>query len=66
MRPNHVGPEDIIMVELKETVPSPPLLDHKLVMTFFSWKSNTIGASVKDLREIRILSTQQDFISQTS
>jgi len=49
------------MVKLKETVPSPPLLDHELVVTFFSRESNTIGASVKDLREVRILSTTTGF-----
>jgi len=50
MRSDHIGPEDVIVMELKETIPSPPLLDHKLVVTFFSWKSNTIGASVEDLK----------------
>jgi len=49
MRPDHVGPEDVIVVEIKETVPSPPLLDHELVKTLFSWKSNAIGASVENL-----------------
>jgi len=66
MRSNHVGPEDIIVVEIKETVLSPPLLDHELVMSFFPWKPNAVGTSVEDLREVRILSTRQDFDSQTS
>jgi len=30
-------------------------------VTLFSWKSNTIGASVEDLREVRILSTTTGF-----
>jgi len=61
MRSDHVGPQDVIMMKLKETVPSPPLLDHELVVTFFSRESNTIGASVEDLREVRILSTTTGF-----
>jgi len=54
------------MVKIKETIPSPPLLDHELVMSFFSWKPNAVGTSVENLREVRILSTRQDFDSQTS
>jgi len=48
-------------MELKETIPSPPLLNHKLIVPLFSRESNTIGASVEDLREVRILSTTTGF-----
>ena len=51
MRSDHVGPQDIIVMELKETILSPPLLNHKLIVPLFSRESNTIGASVEDLEE---------------
>jgi len=49
------------VVKIEETIPSPPLLDHELVNSLFSWESNAIGASVKNLRDIRILSTTTGF-----
>ena len=50
MCPDHIGPEDIVVVKIKEMVLSPPLLNHELVVSLFSWKSNSIGASVEDLK----------------
>jgi len=36
-------------MKIKEVVPPPPLLDHELILSFFSWETNTIGATIKDL-----------------
>jgi len=46
---DHVHPEYIIMVKVKEVVLLPPFLDEKLLLLFFSWEMNAVGTPVEDL-----------------
>jgi len=49
MGPDHIRPEDVVIVKVKETVSLPPFLNHKLINTFLSPEVNTVGALAKDL-----------------
>jgi len=49
---DHIHPEDIVVVKVKEAVLLSPFLNHKLINVFLSPETNTVGTLAKDLESI--------------
>ena len=47
---NHVGPKEIIMMQIEEAIPLPSFLDHKRIRSLFTGGPNTERTSVENLR----------------
>jgi len=50
--PDHVCPEDVVVVKVEEAVLLPPFLNNKRVLSILPSETNTVGTSIKDLEAL--------------